>query len=219
MSEAVPESSLSRSNSVSLDPSKSSSRSQATEDSSMDIDAPRAMSSAGENLVRSDIGSPDRQRELGFAVDLNHGTGMPGYVGKMSDVSWLHRVCEYLVAVPPLSEPDLGLAELDAPTTSLSYFTDDHNLLAIDGKSDLQRRRRFQIGLQYRDGKEVTQTPQHKASGSSLSWANPVPGNLVAIFISHLRVVPSHEARSPSFPPSCYSRVLDTRSQALSFTR
>lgn len=140
MSEATPERSLSQSNSVSQDQSKSSSRSQPTEDSSMDVDASRirAASSAGESLVRSDIGSPDRQRELVSAVDLNHGTGMPGYVGKMSDVSWLHRVCEYLVEVAPLSEPDLGLSELDAQTTSLSYFTDDHNLLAIDGKSDVQ---------------------------------------------------------------------------------
>lgn len=139
MSEYPLESSQSLSNSVSHDHSSSSSRLQPTEDSSMDVEAPGAMSHAGESLVRSDIGSPDRQRELGSAVDLDRGMGMPGYVGKMSDVAWVQRVREYLVGITPLAEPDLGLSEIDnqaLETTTISYFTEDHNLLAVNGKSD-----------------------------------------------------------------------------------
>lgn len=139
MSEQPSKSSQSVSHSVSHDHSNSSSRSQPTGDSSMDAKSPSAMSNAGECLVRSDIGSSDRQRELGSAVDLDHGIGMPGYVGKMSDISWLHRIQQYLVGITTLAEPDLGLSEIDnqvLEATTLSYFTEDHKLLAVDGKSD-----------------------------------------------------------------------------------
>lgn len=145
MSERPSESSQSL-HSTSQDQSKSSSRSLATEDSSMDVEPFSAMLKAGESLARSDIGSPARQRELGFAVDLDQGTGMPGYVGKMSDVAWAQRVREYLVGIAPLAEPDLGLSDIDTQaldTTSLSYFTDDHDLIAVDGRSALSYERVF----------------------------------------------------------------------------
>lgn len=93
--------------------SASSSRPQRTEDSSMDVNPSGAMSRAGESLVGSDIGSPGCQRELGSAVDLGQGIGMPGYVGKMSDIPWMQRVQQHLVGVHSVAEPDVGLSKID----------------------------------------------------------------------------------------------------------
>lgn len=102
----------------------------------MDVNGSTAqVPSHGESLVRADIGSPDRQRELTAAVDLNHGNGMPGYIGKMSDVSWLQRVKAYLAGTFPGSDVDLGLSEFDEhslQTSSISYWAEDDNILAID---------------------------------------------------------------------------------------
>src|SRR4051794_3147375 len=60
------------------------------------------MSIHGESLAHSNIRSSDRRRELPFVVDLGLGTGMTGYVGKMSGMSWLQRAREYLVGIAPL---------------------------------------------------------------------------------------------------------------------
>ena len=89
----------------------------------------------GEAFMTSDIGSPDRQREMAGVVDLDHGTGMAGYVGKMSGMSWLQRVHEYLVGIIPHITPDLSFTNpeyhaIDA--ANLTYFMDDENLLEVD---------------------------------------------------------------------------------------
>lgn len=101
---------------------------------------------AGESLVGSDVGSPDRLRELDSAVDLDHGNGMPGYVGKMSDVSWIQKIRSQLAGTPVRGGPELKDRNLDAQrldNASLSYFTDDVNLLGVDGEFKLQHRERL----------------------------------------------------------------------------
>lgn len=93
------------------------------------------VSTGGEGLVGSDVGSPDRQREMTTEVDLDFGTGMPGYVGKMSDVAWLQRIRGHLRGIKPTTTPDLGSADSDDQAfqaSTLSYWTDDDNVLAID---------------------------------------------------------------------------------------
>ncbi|ETN46047.1 uncharacterized protein HMPREF1541_00230 [Cyphellophora europaea CBS 101466] len=143
MSDQPPESSRSGSLGLSQDPGSSSSgrtfeRAQTTDTSPMPMgtdDSRAYFRRAGENLVRSDIGSPDRQRELSSAVNLDAGTGMPGYVGKMSEVSWVQRIGAYLVGVQPLSYPDFASTQIDMQNldaTGIAYYTDDQNLLAID---------------------------------------------------------------------------------------
>lgn len=60
---------------------------------------------------------------------------MAGYVGKMSGMSWLQRVHEYLIGVTPLTNPDVGFTYLDyhvIDVTSLTYFMDDEDLLKVD---------------------------------------------------------------------------------------
>ena len=120
------------------DRGRASSRSRMTDDSPMDTGEVGALASAGESLVRSDVGSPDRLRELASAVDLDQGNGMPGYVGNMSDVSWIQRIRSHLAGGHSLSELEVKDSNVDIQsldTASLSYFTDDVNLLSIDGKS------------------------------------------------------------------------------------
>jgi hypothetical protein len=112
-------------------------RNQTIEDSPVDTEASVPQSKAGENLVRSDVGSSDRLRELASAVDLDDGLGMPGYVGKMSDVSWLQKIRSHLSGQHALRDSALKDSHVDiqAPdSSSLSYFTDDVNLLSVDGK-------------------------------------------------------------------------------------
>lgn len=90
----------------------------------------------GEKSAASSIGSPGRQGELTRVVDLDSGSGAAGFVGKMSDVSWIQRVRDYLEAEEvPARGLDQTLALFDRHTQSAkeaTYFMDEDNLLSID---------------------------------------------------------------------------------------
>lgn len=93
------------------------------------------LSSGGESLAMSDVGSPGRQRELLQVVDLGSGHGIVGYVGKMSGTSWMQRANEYLVGIASSDRPDIATPHIDThvmKATTLTYFMDDQDLLEID---------------------------------------------------------------------------------------
>jgi hypothetical protein len=104
----------------------------------MDLDDPAAAfddATHGETLVRSDVGSPDRLREVTDPVDLDYGNGMPGHVGKMANIAWLLRIKAYLSGSTPRLDFDLGDSEIDelvVPHGSLSYWAEDDHLLGVD---------------------------------------------------------------------------------------
>jgi len=123
---------------VSQDQVGASSRAWGVDDSSAEAGSVTAPSSAGESRARSDVGSPNGLRQLASAVDLDHGDGMVGYIGKLSDSSWIHKIRLHLIEGQSRGESDLDLraSHFDIyPITSFSYFTDDVNLLEVDGES------------------------------------------------------------------------------------
>ena len=68
-------------------------------------------------------------------VHLDHGSGMTGYVGKLSEVSWLQNVREYLVGQPRMVTSDITLTQMDlhaAQAYELTYFVDDENTLSVN---------------------------------------------------------------------------------------
>src|ERR1700733_1738229 len=54
----------------------------------------------GEKHTSATVGSPGTQDQLSEAVDLGRGTGAAGFMGKMSEVSWIQRAKEHLLAIP-----------------------------------------------------------------------------------------------------------------------
>ncbi|EXJ55353.1 hypothetical protein A1O7_08280 [Cladophialophora yegresii CBS 114405] len=78
-----------------------------------------AAPSAGETEVSSSVGSPGKQGELERVVGLGRGSGLSGFCGKMSEMSWVQRAFEYLLNGP---------ADWRIP----SYFTDEIDILAVN---------------------------------------------------------------------------------------
>ena len=95
----------------------------------------KAVLSAGEKAAVADLGSPGRQGEPQSVVDVNHGAGMTGYVGGMSEVSWMQRAREYLVSPSSAGASYQTPSQVDpysARAFDLTYFIDDEDLLSID---------------------------------------------------------------------------------------
>ncbi|KIW75157.1 hypothetical protein Z517_11929 [Fonsecaea pedrosoi CBS 271.37] len=89
----------------------------------------------GETKANSSVGSPRKQGELNFLVSLDFGGGASGFVGKMSEISWIQRGFETVrghnlanAGLPHAAEMDENLAT----TTDFIYFMDDINVLAVD---------------------------------------------------------------------------------------
>jgi hypothetical protein len=80
------------------------------------------------------VGSPGRQDELSRVVNLDLGKGASGFIGKMSEITWIQRAREHISNPPQGAEyavlPKVGLS-LSA-TQDCNYFMDDHNVLAVD---------------------------------------------------------------------------------------
>ncbi|OQV06017.1 Fungal specific transcription factor domain-containing protein [Cladophialophora immunda] len=95
----------------------------------------RASETTGENRARSSVGSPGKQGELLRIVSLDNGGGASGFVGKMSEISWIQRAFETVRGYRIDNLGDIYAAEMDqniATTTDFIYFTDDTNILAIN---------------------------------------------------------------------------------------
>ncbi|KAJ9611217.1 hypothetical protein H2200_004400 [Cladophialophora chaetospira] len=95
----------------------------------------RKMSGSGENKAASTVGSPGKQGELHQIVSLDNGGGASGFVGKMSEISWIQRGFETIRGIrdeDPISIHAAEMNERIATVTNFIYFTDDTNILSID---------------------------------------------------------------------------------------
>lgn len=92
---------------------------------------------AGENTASARVGSPGAQDELASVVDLGSGAGAAGFVGKVSEVSWIQRCREILFRQNSggieISQRDLDLHLIRAQ--HLNYHMDDFELLSVDEES------------------------------------------------------------------------------------
>ena len=93
------------------------------------------MLGVGEMATTADVVSHGHQGEMQHVVDLNHGAGMTGHFGEMSEVSWMQYARRYLVGSPNVvgfhqtsSQRDLYSAQ----AFDLTYFMDDEDLLSTD---------------------------------------------------------------------------------------
>ena len=92
-------------------------------------------SSVGERRVLADVGSPSRQGELNRVVHLHEGSGLAGYIGKMSEISWIQRIQEHVEGKSLTFIFEMLSAQLDyraEKTEDLSYFVDQFDLLSVD---------------------------------------------------------------------------------------
>lgn len=100
-----------------------------------DVESDGVQSEAGrESKVGSEVGSPGRQQELPHITSLNHGAGLAGYVGKLSEASWMQRVREVLMGHAPLLQPDVNANRFDyhiLQAMDLTYLMDDEDLLEM----------------------------------------------------------------------------------------
>ena len=94
-----------------------------------------AVSGGGEMAVVADVGSHCHRSELQHVVHFDHGSGMTGHFGKMSEMSWMQRAREHLVGLPGTvgsGRTTLPIDPQSAQAFDLTYFMDDENLLLID---------------------------------------------------------------------------------------
>jgi hypothetical protein len=90
---------------------------------------------SGEAHATSSVGSPGSQGTLQHVVTLDRGGGASGFIGKMSEISWIQRAFEIVRGAVTASPADAYVDELDeyvVTTADYSYFMDDTNVLAID---------------------------------------------------------------------------------------
>ncbi|KAK4940189.1 hypothetical protein LTR10_019617 [Elasticomyces elasticus] len=89
----------------------------------------------GEKGAASSVGSPGRQGELAHVVDLDGGVGASGFVGKMSEISWIQRAAETIRDQASTNYPEFAMGEVDHRITTakdFSFWMDEADLLAID---------------------------------------------------------------------------------------
>lgn len=79
------------------------------------------------------MGSPKFQDHSSAFVNLAHGKGASGFIGKLSEISWLGRAREYILQnVTRIPEPR-GSTNLEwLAAADLNYHVDEANLLAVD---------------------------------------------------------------------------------------
>lgn len=90
---------------------------------------------SGETKAASSVGSPGRQGELSRVVDLDFGRGASGFVGKMSEMSWIQRAWEHAHSPPHRVGSDVPRAEIDrhlSAAQDFTYFLDDTNVLSVN---------------------------------------------------------------------------------------
>lgn len=90
---------------------------------------------SGEKAAASSVGSPGKRGELEHVVDLDDGDGASGFVGKMSEISWIQRASECLQHHGSPQYPEFAMGEVDHRLTTakdFSFYMDDVDLLAVD---------------------------------------------------------------------------------------
>jgi len=66
-----------------------------------------------------------------YSIDL-HGDGNAGFIGKISELSWIARACSYLDHPSNRGVPKNEAMDEHYSATQFNYYTDDDNLLSID---------------------------------------------------------------------------------------
>jgi hypothetical protein len=92
-------------------------------------------SSSGETKAASSVGSPGHQGELGRIVSLDLGGGASGFIGKISESSWVQRAFEQLrghQVNTPAKQRAAEIIDSIATTTDFVYYMDDTNVLSIN---------------------------------------------------------------------------------------
>ncbi|ETI22146.1 hypothetical protein G647_06219 [Cladophialophora carrionii CBS 160.54] len=85
-----------------------------------------------EQYTDASLGSPVGQDVLTHSIDVGRGRGAVGFIGKISEVSWIARAYSYLIT--PATE-DFAMPEKISnhiPATQFNYFMDDEDLLSLD---------------------------------------------------------------------------------------
>jgi hypothetical protein len=78
------------------------------------------------------VGSPGNQDFLSHTVDLDHGAGAAGYIGKLGEASWIERA-HNLLSNAKQSQQGTHMTKLAVTTAAqFSYFMDDDDLLGVD---------------------------------------------------------------------------------------
>ena len=98
-----------------------------------ELESPDGPFTAAEARAPSQVGSPGHMQELPHITNLDHGEGLAGYVGKLSEASWMQRCREHLLGNAPLLQPDVNANWFDShvlQTMDLKYFMDDQELLS-----------------------------------------------------------------------------------------
>lgn len=111
-----------------------STSSQSRRESSIGLDH-AAVRGAGERTALAYFGLPGHHGVLPHVVDLNHGAGMTGHIGQMSEMSWMQCVREHLFDHLRVADSHQILLQDNLPSLQafdLTYFMDDENLLSIN---------------------------------------------------------------------------------------
>ena len=87
---------------------------------------------AGETNVPARVGSPGALDQLTSLVELGAGDGAAGFVGKTSEISWLHRVRTQLFERHPSQHTRPAHPANLNTTPELDYHMEDANLLLIN---------------------------------------------------------------------------------------
>ncbi|EXJ58883.1 hypothetical protein A1O7_06313 [Cladophialophora yegresii CBS 114405] len=85
-----------------------------------------------EQYTYASLGLPVGQDVLTHSIDVGRGRRAVGFIGKISEVSWIARAYSYLT-VPAAA--DLAMRENVSnytPATQFNYFMDDEDLLSLD---------------------------------------------------------------------------------------
>jgi hypothetical protein len=86
----------------------------------------------GEHYVDASVGSPGRLDLLTHSIDIRRGKGTVGFIGKISEISWITRASSYLVSPDNMHPSGQATTLQRKPVTQLGYFMDDENLLSVD---------------------------------------------------------------------------------------
>ena len=121
---------------VSTSPSQTRSGASTTQPTSTSRAEAQGGPLTGENKAPSSVGSPGKQGELPHIVSLSNGGGAAGFVGKMSEISWISRAFETVRGARD-DKPGrfVHAAKVDQNLfniTDFIYYMDDGDVLAID---------------------------------------------------------------------------------------
>ncbi|KAK5393965.1 hypothetical protein LTR21_010576 [Exophiala xenobiotica] len=86
----------------------------------------------GEHYVDASVGSPGHQNLLTHPLGIGNDGGMVGFIGKISEVSWLARAQHYLLSSVDWRTARQGQPYDDDAATQLTYFMDEEDILSID---------------------------------------------------------------------------------------